>query len=113
MSNLASHSDTVFWIVTPYSLVEDHRHFGGRYHIHLNYQRVSQARKQQEGPNTEAVLSSETSVDSSQTTRRYIPEDHSVNKCLDFGACASRLYQDLGNSRQRFWTIPWNVHFSY
>jgi hypothetical protein len=36
----------IFWDVTPCSLLENNRHFGGAYRLHLQGRRISQARNQ-------------------------------------------------------------------
>jgi hypothetical protein len=52
------------------------RRFGGTYHLRIppDYTLVSSL-AYSSTPKMEAILSSETSVDSQQITRRYIPED--------------------------------------
>jgi hypothetical protein len=84
---------SIFWDMTPCSPLELNWCFRGTYRLHLRGKRISQARNQR-GPRskhsscsaysltlqTEAIYSSETSVDTQRTTQRYIPEDGTLHK---------------------------------
>jgi hypothetical protein len=78
--------------ITPCSLFEVNRHFGGTYHLRIHGVRISQIRYQHEAAllvtcfilvsyltysstlKMEATCYSPTSIDFQQTTLRYIPE---------------------------------------
>jgi hypothetical protein len=67
---------TIFWNITPCNPLNVNRCFGGTYHLlsrwffaELNFSTLKM----------EAIYSFETSVDTQQTTRRYIPEDGTSN----------------------------------
>jgi hypothetical protein len=69
----------IIWDVTPCSLLSCNRRFGGTYRLHLQGRRllvlaeiISSTLKM------EAICSSETSVETQQTTRRHIPEDDTL-----------------------------------
>jgi hypothetical protein len=85
---------TNFWDITPCSLLSVKWRFGGIYRLHLQGRKhINSAKNQGESRclppvftlvscltyfstlKMEATCSSETSVDTQQTTRRYIPED--------------------------------------
>jgi hypothetical protein len=50
---------TIFWDIKPCNLLKVKRHFRGTYHLHIQGQRISQARYQRE-------------------SRRYIPPKHQL-----------------------------------
>jgi hypothetical protein len=76
---------TIFWDITPCSPLSIKRRFGGTYRLHLQDRKNKLSKK----PATcfhagfllslfflmEAICSSETSVNTQRTARRYIPED--------------------------------------
>jgi hypothetical protein len=72
---------TIFWDITPYSPLSINRHFGEIYRLHLQgrknklLSRWILAQLLFPALKMEAICSSETSVDTQQSTRRYIPED--------------------------------------
>jgi hypothetical protein len=57
-----------FWDMTPCSALSGSRRFGGTYHLHLKGSRIVQ----------QATRSSETSGTTQGTTRRHIPEEHTL-----------------------------------
>jgi hypothetical protein len=63
---------TINWDITPCSLLNVNRRFGGTYSHHQG-RRISDARNQ------EAICSSKTSVDFQQTTWCYIPENGTLH----------------------------------
>jgi hypothetical protein len=96
-------NSTIFWGVTPCSLLKVSWRFGGTYRLHLQGESSWQA---------EAICSSETSVDFHQTTWRYIPEDRTLHnhRCENLKSCTAAkhvhptLYTDmiiLGSSLQQ------------
>jgi hypothetical protein len=90
--------NAMFWDITPCSPLKVNWRFGGTYRLHLQGRRISRARNQRESRclslppaltpfscsaysstlKTEAIYSSETSLDIQRTTRRYIPEDSTL-----------------------------------
>jgi hypothetical protein len=68
---------SIFWDVTPYSLLSCNRRFGGTYRLHLHGRRNNFS-------NMEAICSSETSVATQQTTRHHIPEDGTLQVVILF-----------------------------
>jgi hypothetical protein len=78
--------NTVLWDMTPCSLVEVYRRFGGTYFLYLQSLRVIQATgKNQTESYSEAVGFSERSFDICKTTRRHIPENSTIQyfNCID------------------------------
>jgi hypothetical protein len=69
---------TLFWDITPCSPLKVGFHLQGR-HILSHF---LLARLILSTLNMEAICSSETSVDSQRTTRRYIPEDDTLQETL-------------------------------
>jgi hypothetical protein len=87
-----SPESTIFWDITPCSPLSVNRSFGGTY-VQLIFSTLKM----------EAILSSETSVDTQRTTRRYIPEDGTLNnhRCENLRSCKNKpvwflLFWDLG-----------------
>jgi hypothetical protein len=79
---------TIFREITPCSLFSVNQSFGGTYLLHLQCHLLSRWFLAQLIFSTlkmEAICSSETSVDTPQNTRRYIPEDGSLHnhRCED------------------------------
>jgi hypothetical protein len=82
---------TAFWDITPYSLFNVNRRFGGIYRLQIQG-RISRPRYQRENRwqscsaystlMTEAICSFETSVEFQRTTWRYIPEDSTLHNHL-------------------------------
>jgi hypothetical protein len=80
---------TIFWDITPCSSLSVNRCFGGTYRLHLQGRRISRARNQRESRShplnlfstltMETICSSETSVDTQRTTRRYVPKDGTLH----------------------------------
>jgi hypothetical protein len=79
---------TIFWDITACSPVRFNRRFGGTYRLHLQGWKISLARNRSEDEwqasysstlKMEAICSSETSLDTQRTTRRYIPEDGTLH----------------------------------
>jgi hypothetical protein len=85
----------VFWNITPCSALEVSPRFRGTFRLHLQNRRIRQAVNQRERwqavllllvsclaysstINTEATCSSETSGDFGRSTRRYIPDDRTL-----------------------------------
>jgi hypothetical protein len=74
---------SVFWDIMPCSSVKVNQRFGGTYRLHLQGQKVSQARNKHEAGskqssltlNMEAIYSPKMSVYFHHTTWCYIPED--------------------------------------
>jgi hypothetical protein len=80
---------TIFWDITPRSPLIVNRRFGGTYCLHLQGRKNKPSKKPAchllshwflaqlifSTLKMEAICSSETSVDTQWTTRRYIPED--------------------------------------
>jgi hypothetical protein len=66
----------IFWNITPCSSLEVNRCFGGTCGLYLLDRKVTQARN---GHKHKSSRGSETSIDFQRTTRRYIPEDRSLN----------------------------------
>jgi hypothetical protein len=75
---------TIFWDITPCSLLSVNRRFGETSRLNLHSRKISWARNQCESRwqeayfltlKMEARCSSETSVHTQQTTRHFIPED--------------------------------------
>jgi hypothetical protein len=62
----------IFWYITPRSLWEINRHFGGTCSLHLPSWEVSQERNQEVD---RSDMFSETSANTELTTQRRIPED--------------------------------------
>jgi hypothetical protein len=80
------------------------RRFGGKYRLHLQGRRISQARNHCEGGSKrnlkmEVTFSSETSVDFERTTQRYILENRTAHKhhcekqaiCIYYHHCVLRI----------------------
>jgi hypothetical protein len=73
---------TIIWDITTYTPFKVNRNFGGIYHLYLQ-DRKSRARYQRESGwqlNMEVIYSSETSVTFQLTTRRYIPQNSTLQK---------------------------------
>jgi hypothetical protein len=67
---------SVFWDITPCSPLKVNRRFGWTHRLHLHGRRIGRATNQRESRwQAEAICSSETSVHSQRTARRYIPQD--------------------------------------
>jgi hypothetical protein len=66
-----NYEEYLFWAVTPFSLVEVHRHFGGIYWLHFFTRYLP---NMSSIPKTEAGSYSETSVNFYRTTWHHIPE---------------------------------------
>jgi hypothetical protein len=90
---------TIFWDITPCSPLGVNRRFGGTSRLHLQHRRTSRARARFCFPpafamvscsaysstlKMEAIISSETLVDTQRTTRRYITEDGTLHQCIGF-----------------------------
>jgi hypothetical protein len=88
---------TIFWVIALCTPLKVNRRFGGTYRLHLQGGRISQARNHLCFPpafilvscfayfstlKMEATCASETSVDFQRTTRRYIPEDSTLQVWL-------------------------------
>jgi hypothetical protein len=79
----------IFWDLTPCSPLNVNRRFGGTYRLHLQGRKISSAchllsrcffcSTYSSTLKMEAICSSETSVDSQRTKRRYIPEDSTLH----------------------------------
>jgi hypothetical protein len=93
---------TLFWDITPYSLLKVNRRFGETYRLHLQVWRIIRARNQRESGwfltrlistlKIEEICSSETSVDLQRTTGRCIQEestlrDYLFEHCLGHNPC--------------------------
>jgi hypothetical protein len=68
---------TIFWDITPCSPLKVSRRFGKTYSL---LARWFLAELIFSTPKMKAICSSETSVDTQRTTRRYIPEDGTLQK---------------------------------
>jgi hypothetical protein len=67
---------SIFWDI---ELLKVNGRFGGTCRLHLQGQRISQARNKREaGRNMEAICSSETPADFQRTTRPYNPGDRTL-----------------------------------
>jgi hypothetical protein len=97
----------IFWDVTPCSLLSCNRRIGGTYRLHLQGRRNNFSKNQQASRwqacflvlaeiisstlEMEAICSSETSVESQQTTRRHIPEYDTLRILLLFAILQPRM----------------------
>jgi hypothetical protein len=83
---------TIFWDITSCSPLKVNWRFGGTYRLHFQSRKISQAKtRMKAGGNQscfsaysltlkmEAICYSETSVDSRQTARRFMPEDGTLH----------------------------------
>jgi hypothetical protein len=77
---------TIFWDMTPCSLLSFNRRFGGTYRLHPETQWTTRRYIPEDGNissifrmEMEAICSSETSVETQRTTRRHIPEDGTLH----------------------------------
>jgi hypothetical protein len=75
---------TIFWDITPCSLLSVNRRFGGTYRLHLQGRRIGRARNQR----------ASRSVDTQWTTRRYIPEDNTLHnhRCENLKSYTDRYF---------------------
>jgi hypothetical protein len=83
-SYFTSMSSTIFWDITQCSPLSVNRRFGGTNRLHLQGRKNKLSKKpawKQVASilKMEATFSSETSVDTLRTTRRYIPEDGTLH----------------------------------
>jgi hypothetical protein len=87
----------IFWDMTPCSLLSFNRRFGGTYRFHLQGRRNRFSKTSIQAAchllagfaklisstlKMKAISSSETSVETQQTTRRHIPEDDTIGQKL-------------------------------
>jgi hypothetical protein len=104
---------SIFWGITPYSPLKIDRRFGQTRLLHLQGLLATSFHV---GflfglffdPEIEATCSSEKSVDSQRTTRRYIPEDRSLHTWKIFLTFTSdtNIYLDLLRTIYREWNWP-------
>jgi hypothetical protein len=97
---------SVFCGITPCSPLKVSRRFGKTCRLYIQGRKISHARNQRESrwqaelvsclANIEATCSSESSVDSHRTTRRYIPEDRTLH---------NHRYENL-NSCTLYYVLP-------
>jgi hypothetical protein len=77
---------TIFWDITPCSLLKVNRCFGGPYRLYLQGRSLPPAfilvscSTYTSTLKIEAICSNETSVEFQRTTRRYIPEDSTLQE---------------------------------
>jgi hypothetical protein len=117
-------NSTIFWDITPCSLLRVSRRFGRTYRLHVQGRKINRARNQRESRwqaelvsclayfltlKMEAICSSETSVGSQWTTRRYIPEDgtihnHRIENLKSYNVkLMSKIINDI-------WNMHWKKH---
>jgi hypothetical protein len=65
--------NAVFWDVEPCRSREMNRHFGGTYRLHFQSRKIRE--REFSTLKMKAILSSETSVHFTRSTRRHIPKD--------------------------------------
>jgi hypothetical protein len=85
--------NSIFWDITPCSLLKVNRCFGGTFRPHHQVRNINQTRTQRESRwqaelvsylayssilKMEAICTSEMPVDFQHTTRRYIPENRTL-----------------------------------
>jgi hypothetical protein len=104
---------TIFCDITPCSPLRINQRFGGKYRLHLQGRKISQARNQHESRcqachllacwfaepisstlNMEAICSSETLVETQRTTWRHIPDDDTLHYILNLTNFSSSVIQD-------------------
>jgi hypothetical protein len=89
---------TIFWDITPFSPLRVNRRSGRTYRLHLQGWKISRSRNQSESrwQAVLAICSSETSVDSHRTTRRYIPADGNLQAMSSLLSLSILLYGVIG-----------------
>jgi hypothetical protein len=103
---------TIFWDITPCSPLSVNRRFGGAYRLLLS--RWFLAQLVFSTLKMEAICSSETSVDTQQTTRRCIPEDgtHHCERFYERNVFCVRLSVSQATASTGAWPVQdkWSAH---
>jgi hypothetical protein len=92
----------IFWDMNPCRSSKFNRSFRGIFRLHIQSQRINQARNQHETGSKQSS-SFETSVDFRQTAWRYIPH----SRILRYRR-SENLKSDIGMTRQR-WSMPFLI----
>jgi hypothetical protein len=71
-------NSSICWDKTPCGLVKFNRRFEGTYFLHLQVQRAKKETTMKQAAGIWVTCSSETSIDFHRITRRYIPEDRTL-----------------------------------